>query len=86
MKGVAAEKALGLVHKGKRPKAAFEKNVAGEVEEERFSLQRVLGLAAEGQTVALDMLFAPASTYSHANTEQTMPPAISTYAPNLSQL
>lgn len=43
----------------RRPKAEFEKNVAGEEEEERFSLQRFLGLAAEGQTVALDMLFAP---------------------------
>lgn len=53
----------------KRPKAAFEKNVAGEVEEERFSLQRFLGLAAEGQTVALDMLFAPASAW-------TDPPAV----------
>lgn len=42
-----------------RPKAEFEKNTAGEVEEERFSIQRFLSLAAEGQTVALDMLFAP---------------------------
>lgn len=42
-----------------RPKQEFEKNVAGEVEEERFSLQRYLGLLAEGQTVALDCLFAP---------------------------
>lgn len=43
----------------RRSKAEFEKNVAGEEEEERFSLQRYLELAAEGQTVALDMLFAP---------------------------
>ncbi|TJW14433.1 MAG: hypothetical protein E5W82_10680 [Mesorhizobium sp.] len=42
-----------------RPKAEREKNYAGEVEEERFSLQRFLGLLAEGQTVALDVLFAP---------------------------
>lgn len=42
-----------------RPKAEREKNYAGEVEEERFSLQRFLGLAAEGQTIALDVLFAP---------------------------
>lgn len=42
-----------------RPKADREKNYAGEVEEERFSLQRFLGLASEGQTVALDVLFAP---------------------------
>lgn len=42
-----------------RPKGEGEKNVAGEVDEERFSIQRYLGLVAEGQTVALDMLFAP---------------------------
>jgi len=46
-----------------RPKAEFEKNTAGEIEEERFSLQRFLGLAAEGQTVALDMLFAPSWSF-----------------------
>lgn len=42
-----------------RPKAEGEKNYAGEVDEEAYSLQRYLGLAAEGQTVALDVLFAP---------------------------
>lgn len=42
-----------------RPKAEREKNYAGEVEEEKFSLQRFLGLAAEGQTVAIDILFSP---------------------------
>jgi hypothetical protein len=42
-----------------RPKDQGEKNYAGEIEEEKFSLQRYLGLLAEGQTVALDMLFAP---------------------------
>ena len=42
-----------------RPKAEGEKNVAGEIDEEAYSLQRFLGLAAEGQTVALDVLFAP---------------------------
>ncbi len=42
-----------------RTKAEGEKNVAGEVDEEAYSLQRYLGLVAEGQTVALDMLFAP---------------------------
>ncbi len=45
----------------KRPKAEREKNVAGEIDEESYSLQRYLALAAEGQTVALDMLFAPRS-------------------------
>jgi hypothetical protein len=43
----------------RRPKAEGEKNVAGEIDEEAYSLQRYLGLAAEGQTVALDVLFAP---------------------------
>lgn len=42
-----------------RPKAEGEKNYAGEIDEEAYSLQRYLGLAAEGQTVALDVLFAP---------------------------
>jgi hypothetical protein len=44
----------------KRPKGVGEKNYAGEVEQESFSLQRFLGLVAEGQTVSLDILFAPA--------------------------
>lgn len=48
------------VHNDQRPKAEREKNYAGEVEEERFSLQRFLELASQGQTVALDVLFAPA--------------------------
>lgn len=43
----------------KRPKAEGEKNVAGDIDEEQFSLQRYLGLLAEGQTVAIDVLFAP---------------------------
>lgn len=42
-----------------RPKNAGEKNYAGEIDEESYSLQRFLGLASEGQTVALDVLFAP---------------------------
>jgi hypothetical protein len=43
----------------KRPKSEGEKNYAGEQDEESHSLQRFLSLAAEGQTVAIDMLFAP---------------------------
>lgn len=42
-----------------RAKAEREKNMAGEIDRESYSLQRFLGLAAEGQTVALDILFAP---------------------------
>ena len=47
----------------KRDKEPGEKNHAGDVEEEAYSLQRFLGLAAEGQTVAVDLLFAPASAW-----------------------
>ncbi len=36
-----------------------EKNAPGDVDREIHSLQRYLGLLAEGQTMALDMLFAP---------------------------
>lgn len=43
----------------KRPKQTGEKNVAGEIDEEAFALHRYLSLLAEGQTVALDILFAP---------------------------
>lgn len=42
-----------------RPKGDGEKNYAGEVDEEGFSVQRYLQLVSEGQTVALDVLFAP---------------------------
>lgn len=42
-----------------RPKSEGEKNYAGEIDEEAYSLQRYLNLAAEAQTVALDVLFAP---------------------------
>lgn len=35
------------------------RNTANDVDNESFALQRYLGLLAEGQTVALDMLFAP---------------------------
>lgn len=43
----------------KREKSEGEKNFAGEVDEESFSLQRYLSLMAEGQTIATDVLFAP---------------------------
>ena len=46
----------------KRPKMEGEKNVAGELDEESYALQRYLSLLAEGQTVAIDMLFAPESS------------------------
>ncbi len=49
----------GTIHEG-RQKTAGEKNLPGDVEEEKISIQKFLHLAADGQTVALDMLFAPA--------------------------
>lgn len=49
-----------------RPKQSGEKNFAGEVDEEAYSLHRFLQLAAEGQTVALDVLFAPEWSMSEA--------------------
>jgi hypothetical protein len=42
-----------------RPKAFGEKNTAADVDFEAFSLQRYMELLAEGQPVAIDMLFAP---------------------------
>jgi len=50
------------------PKPPGQKNAPGEVDRETLSLQRFLGLLAEGQTMALEMLFAPDSVL-------TMPPA-----------
>lgn len=37
------------------------RNAPGDVDHETLSLQRYLALLSEGQTMALDMLFAPAS-------------------------
>lgn len=42
-----------------RRKEHKEKNLPGETEEESYSLQKYLALAAECQTVAMDVLFAP---------------------------
>lgn len=44
-----------------RPKAHGERNSPGDVDREAYSLQRYLELLNGGQTVALDMLFAPDS-------------------------
>jgi RNA repair pathway DNA polymerase beta family protein len=41
----------------KRSKGEGEKNYAGEVEEESYSLDKFLKLVSEGQTVSLDVLF-----------------------------
>ena len=42
-----------------RVKGEGEKNLPGDIDDESFSLQRFLELLEEGQTVALDMIFAP---------------------------
>ncbi len=55
---VLLQRAKGSVSTA-RTKLEKEKNLPGEVEEESYSLLRYLQLASEGQTVALDMLFAP---------------------------
>src|SRR5207253_2963550 len=57
-RSIALQRVKGSIS-NKRPKSIGEKNYAGEVDEESYSLQRFLELAAEGQIVALDVLFAP---------------------------
>lgn len=47
-----------------RSKSMGEKNVAGEEEEEKLNLQKYLKLISEGQTGALDMLFAPIEAHT----------------------
>lgn len=44
---------------GEKSKAEGEKNLPTDTDNEAYSLQRYLALLAEGQTVAIDMLFAP---------------------------
>ena len=76
LKGVYLPEALDILLQrvkttvtSNRVKAAGEKNEAGDVDTEFYSLQRYLDLLAEGQTVALDMLFAPDSV-------MTIPPSL----------
>lgn len=47
-----------------RPKSVGEKNVADDIDEEKFNLHKYLKLLSEGQVLALDMLFAPASAHT----------------------
>jgi len=47
-----------------RPRPAGEKNTAGDIDFEAYSLQRYMELLAEGQSVAIDMLFAPESAFT----------------------
>lgn len=43
----------------RKDKVEGQRNLPGDVDDEAYSLQRYLALLAEGQTVAVDMLFAP---------------------------
>lgn len=52
-----------------RPKSTGERNNKDDIDIEIFSLDRYLKLLADGQTVALDILFAPISMYTYANPE-----------------
>lgn len=52
-----------------RPKREFERNTKDDVDIEIFSLDRYLELLADGQTVALDILFAPADMITHITDE-----------------
>lgn len=47
-----------------RAKAEGERNTKDDIDIEMFSLDRFLDLLCQGQTVALDMLFAPPETYT----------------------
>ena len=46
-----------------RTRPPGEKNTAADVDFEAYSLQRYMELLAEGQSVAIDMLFAPDSAF-----------------------
>lgn len=52
-----------------RPKREFERNTKDDVDIEFFSLDRYLELLSDGQTVALDILFAPADMITHITDE-----------------
>ena len=54
-------------HISKSTGAAHEKNGAGDVDEEYFSLMKFLKLAMNGETVAIDMLHAPKSAIMTSN-------------------
>lgn len=52
-----------------RPKAECERNNKDDVDMEILSLDRYLTLLMEGQTMALDILFAPEDSYTEETTE-----------------
>jgi RNA repair pathway DNA polymerase beta family len=58
-KEILLQRVPGTIGISGRRKVEGEKNLPGDVDNEAYSLQRYLSLLAEGQTVAIDMLFAP---------------------------
>lgn len=56
---ILLQRVRGTVAQHPAKKAEGVKNLPGEIDSDTYSLQRFLGLVAEGQTVALDILFAP---------------------------
>jgi len=57
---ILLQRTTGLVQAlGTKNKREGEKNLPGDTDSECYSMQRYLGLLSEGQTVAIDMLFAP---------------------------
>lgn len=52
-----------------RPKQPFERNHKDDVDMEAFSLDRFVDLLTQGQTVALDMLFAPLGMCRYASSD-----------------
>lgn len=56
---ILLQRVSNSVQIGGRNKLAGERNTQDDIDNEAYSLQRYLQLLSEGQTVAIDMLFAP---------------------------
>lgn len=56
---ILLQRVTGSLQIGQKEKREGERNLPGDVDNECYSLQRYLSLISEGQTVAVDMLFAP---------------------------
>lgn len=56
---ILLQRVQGSIGKDQRTKAEGEKNQPGDVDDESYSVQRYLELLSKGETVAIDMLFAP---------------------------
>jgi hypothetical protein len=64
---IVLQRVVDSVAIGKKSKAEGERNLPTDVDNEAYSLQRYLNLLAEGQTVAIDMLFAPDESIAECN-------------------